>query len=264
MTTREERAPIVLENEGKKIFGIFHKPVVSHKVPVIMVCHGLAGNKIGKYRLYVTLASLLVKAGFAVFRFDFRGSGDSEGEFADTTVTGQLSDALKVLEFLDAHPYVDSSRMGIFGRSFGGTVGIMAAEHFKKIKSLVLWAPMFNGDDWMHMWKLIQSGSLPKQKQMEIMRFEGQQGSYAFFEQFFKIRLDQSIKALDALPLLHIHGQKDDVIPIHQADFFAESRKHALGETKFIRLPDGDHDFLGIADQEMALKNTVEWFQKTL
>jgi uncharacterized protein len=261
---KEERIPIVFENEGQKLFGIFHRPEVSHRVPGVLVCHGLAGHKTGRYRLYVSLAAKLVQQGIAVFRFDFRGAGDSEGEFVDTTVDGQISDALKAFHILEAFPSIDTTRMGLFGRSFGGAVGVMAAQRFNKIKSIALWAPMFNANDWMDKWKSLKEGLMPPSQQKEAMRINGQQGSPHFFEQFFQIELDQPMHDLSTLPLLHIQGEKDDVINIHQAEYFEASRKKASGKSKFIRLPNGDHHFSGEEEQQIALNATIDWFTTTL
>ena len=33
-------------------------------------------------------------AGFVVLRFDFRGSGESEGDFSQVTIEGEISDGL--------------------------------------------------------------------------------------------------------------------------------------------------------------------------
>lgn len=264
MKNFEERLPVVLENEGQKIFGILHLPITHSKVPGILICHGLAGHKTGRYRLYVSLASRLAKEGIATFRFDFRGAGDSEGEFFETTVEGQISDALQALHFLSNHSSIDSKRLGLFGRSFGGAIGILTAAKNCLFKSIVLWAPMFNGNEWLDIWKMAKEGSLPSAKQQEAMRINGQQASVAFFEQFFKINLDHQMDALKTLPFLHIQGEKDDIISIKQADFFKTARQNALGETKFIRFPSGDHHFSGTEEQEKALNATVEWFKRTL
>lgn len=264
MESYEERVPIILENEGQKIFGIFHRPLVPHKVPAVIVCHGLAGHKTGRYRIYVTLAAQLSKVGISVLRIDYRGSGDSEGDFYDTTIEGQISDIEKGLNYLKSQPSVDTERIGLFGRSFGGTLGVISAHRFDHIKSLVLWAPMFNADGWIDKWKIVESGVLPQSKQDELMRINGQQGSPSFFEEFFKLRLDEDIQALDDLPLLHIQGEKDELVDISQSDFFVKYRVKASGLTKFIRLPNGDHDFSGAEEQKIAIEATVDWFKNTL
>ncbi len=102
MKAQEKRECITLKNHDEKIFAIFHQPITlgNEKAPAILICHGFAGQKTGRYRLYVTLAEELAKSGVAVLRLDFRGCGDSEGDFVNTTLAGEVSDALKGLEFL--------------------------------------------------------------------------------------------------------------------------------------------------------------------
>src|ERR1700722_17738329 len=144
----DHRESIVLENQGQKIFGILHRPVIpSDKYPAVLICHGLAGHKTGKYRIYVIFAEMLAKVGIASLRIDFRGSGDSEGDFSDMTLTSEVSDALLSLDFLKTVQDVDADRIGIFGRSIGGTVAFMTVHRdpAKCIKSIATWAPIFDG-----------------------------------------------------------------------------------------------------------------------
>lgn len=113
----ELREAITLENNGEKIFGILHRPLHASHVPAVVICPGFAGNKCGKFRMFVTLGKELAKQGIAVLRFDYRGAGDSEGEFRDITLEGKISDTLKCLNFLADDPQIDSSRLGLLGRS---------------------------------------------------------------------------------------------------------------------------------------------------
>src|SRR5262245_53155 len=118
ISPHEDRQPITLFSGNQKLFGILHLPLTETKVPAVLFCHGRGGNKSGKFRFYVELAELLTKAGIAALRVDFRGSGDSEGNFSDTTCTSQLDDARLAANFLCVHPAIDSSRFGLLGRSF--------------------------------------------------------------------------------------------------------------------------------------------------
>ena len=127
---------VEFEVEGKQIFAILHRPIVQkhHTVPAVLMCHGLAGNKTGRFRIYVNLARELSKAGIATLRVDFRGCGDSEGDFIDSTVHGFIEDALKSLDVLSHSKGIDQERIGIFGRSFGAAIAIITAAKFQKIK----------------------------------------------------------------------------------------------------------------------------------
>lgn len=262
----EQRECVILENCGEKIFGVMHRPlkISLPTYPALLMCHGLGGHKTGKYRLYVNLASKLSELGIASLRIDFRGSGDSEGNFADMTLEGEVSDALKGLEFLKHDPKIDSSSIGLFGRSVGGTVALMAARRFGAIKSLAIWAPLFNGDQWIDKWNLLHSAELSEEHRLMMMRINGQVPGYEFFKQLFNIRMEEEIKELDKTPLLHIHGELDNVIDIDHADKYAQQRQHSKGKTKFIRLPRSDHDFSHPQEQQLAINETCQWFEQTL
>jgi len=263
----DNRESIVLENYGQKIFGILHRPLKqSKKYPVVLICHGLAGHKVGKYRIYVILAELLAKIGIASFRIDFRGSGDSEGDFGDMTIEGEVSDALIALEYLKKVPDMDPDRIGIFGRSMGGTVALLAthSDVAKIIKSIVIWAPIFDGHQWLEKWKTVHKGDLKEEDQKAMMRINGQIPGFEFFKQLFDMKMIDELKTLDTLPFLHIHGEQDAQVSIEHANRFVKYRGQSKGKTKFIRLPHSDHDFSHPQEQEQALTETCVWFQHTL
>lgn len=264
MSKFEERESIILENQGEKIFGVIHRPVVEGKVPAVVFCHGFGGNKAGKYRLYVRLAQHLAQAGILAFRFDFRGSGDSEGDFADMTLDGEVSDAKIVLDYLLRDPQVDVNRIGIFGRSLGGVVAVILASAFGKAKSLALWAPAFNGKQWQDKWVKAQDPNTSAQHRLELQKFNGYFTNEKFLRQFFALKIEKDLMSLNALPLLHIHGEKDDQVNILHADEYSNCRRQALAQTKMIRLPNSDHDFSDLQEQALAIEETWKWFIETL
>lgn len=132
--------PVVLENLGQQMIGMLHLPEVPGPVPAVAIYHGFTGTKIEPHRIFVKMARALNALGIAAVRFDFRGSGDSEGDFADMTVTGEISDAVKILDFLAGLPEVDASRLGILGLSMGGAVAATVAGIDERVKSLTLWS----------------------------------------------------------------------------------------------------------------------------
>lgn len=264
MGKTEERESIVLENEGQKIFGIFHRPCSEGPFPTVLMCHGLAGHKTGKYRLYVLLAEMLSKQGIASLRIDFRGSGDSEGSFSDMTLESEVSDAITALNYLRKRPDVDKSRIGIFGRSVGGTVALMTATKSGPIKSLATWAPLFDGDQWASQWDFLHSPELSEEDRYEMMKINGQVPGVSFFKELFSIRMDDHLKELAKIPLLHIHGEQDDVVTTQHADRYVKARDGVLSQNKFIRLQNSDHDFSHTKEQLVALEETSNWFLNTL
>lgn len=264
MIKSETRECVVLENFGQKIFGVLHRPLHVKNYPAVLMCHGLAGHKTGKYRVYVHLAKKLAEAGIASLRIDFRGSGDSEGDFADMTLDGEVSDALKGLEFLQKDSHLDHSRIGLFGRSVGGIVALMTARRHGGIKSLGTWAPLFDATQWQDKWEILHSTELTPEHRHRMMSINGQIPGYDFLKQLFSMRMDEELKALENAPLLHIQGELDNIVNIEHANRYLQQRQHAKGKNKFIRLPASDHDFSDPKEQLIALDETCKWFVDTL
>lgn len=260
----EERDPIVLHNQGQKIFGVMHRPATIAKTPAVLMCHGLGGHKVGKGRIYVQLAERLSAAGISSLRIDFRGSGDSEGAFSDMTIESEVSDAMVALTALKNDPRIDKERIAIFGRSFGGVVAVLAAQRMAMIRSLALWAPVFSSDQWKEKWQQLHANSGNAAQPSHIMDIEGLQPGYPFFKQLFALKLSESLHELSKVPLLHIHGEQDAIVNLTHADKYKDVRLHASGESHFKRLPKTDHDFLDRSEREQALEATIDWFKKTL
>ncbi len=256
MSKSEVRESVVLINENEKIFAIFHKPITENKFPAILVCHGFAGQKTGRYRLYVTLAEELSRQGIGVLRIDFRGCGDSEGNFFETTLLGEVSDALKGLEFLKNHPQVDSERLGIFGRSLGGAIAILAAKQFKTIKALSLFVPMFSAESWQNKLDVLNL------KQKIVMN--GQEIGRIFLKQLFEMRLEDEIETLKNIPLLHINAKKDQVIGFEHVQKYKLARANATAKTEFVDLENSDHDFSDEEERSEAIQKAVDWFKSLL
>lgn len=264
MNKFEVRESVVLENEGQKIFGIFHRPISKGPHPTVLMCHGLAGHKTGRFRLYVHLAERLSKLGIASLRIDFRGSGDSEGHFSDATIGSEVSDAVLALNHLRESPYVDPRRIGIFGRSVGGTVALITAQKAGPVKSLAIWAPLYDGEQWESMWEFLHSPKVDEETRLEKMKVNGQVPGDKFFHELFAMRMEDHLKDLAEIPLLHIHGDKDLIVTTTHADRYVKARKEVKGKNKFIRLPHSDHDFSHTKEQLIALEETASWFSKTL
>ena len=255
MHKTEERDFFVVENEGQKIFGVLHRPLTNALSPLVIFCHGLAGHKSGSFRSYVALAQRLAEAGITALRFDFRGSGDSEGEFSEVTTESEVSDLMKIFTFVLQDTRIDPNRIGLFGRSFGGLVAIRAAAQHMHVKSLALWAPMYDAEQWRGLWKGPQD--LP-------FLINGQLPSKKLFDSFFAMKLTPEFEKISHIPLLHIHGDSDGVVSLLHADQYKQARSFAKAQNHFVILEKGDHDFSERKGREEAMKTTIDWFKQTL
>lgn len=262
----EIRESVTLKNKSQKIFGILHLPVKVAKAPAVIFCHGLGGDKSGRHRLYVKVAEGLAKIGIASLRIDFRGAGDSEGYFQDMTVESQVSDVLIALEFLKSHPKILHDKIGYFGRSFGGVIALMAAERSGVAASIVVWAPLFDGEQWRKRWNLINGGqdTLSEDEKYELMNVNGDTPGMELYTQLFELKTEALMEKLWEVPFLHIYGEKDSVINPKHAERYEKHRKKARAKSKFIRYPETDHDFTHPKEQIQAVEETLKWFNKTL
>lgn len=259
----ENRDWVSFENESAKLFGIIHRPLlVVGKKPAIVFCHGFEGNKCGRHRAYVTLAQEFSKKGFISLRFDYRGSGDSEGEFKDVTLEGEVSDTLKAIDLLSKDEQVDPKRICLFGRSLGSVIAIQAAARHQSIKSIALWAPIYSTIFWKELWNASQNNSLTEVQAKAMERLH-KIPNKTFLSQFFNVDIGKELELLASIPLLLIHGEKDPIVAIQQSEMYHKARQDVEGATSFIRLPNTEHDFSHQVEQKMAMEKTCDWFEKT-
>lgn len=83
--------------------------------------------------LFKQLAEHLASSGFVVLRMDKRGFGKSSGAVdraeGNYTTYDLAKDIMSALDFLDTHPSIDTSKVGVIGHSEGGLIAaIVAAE----------------------------------------------------------------------------------------------------------------------------------------
>jgi exosortase A-associated hydrolase 1 len=70
--------PVTFDCNGESLVGIVHQPEPSFKRGVVIVVGG-PQYRVGSHRQFVLLARTFASNGYPVFRYDYRGMGDSEG-----------------------------------------------------------------------------------------------------------------------------------------------------------------------------------------
>jgi len=70
--------PVVFECEGDALVGIASVPPAPKSVGVLIIVGG-PQYRVGSHRMFALLARTLAEQGYAAFRFDYRGMGDSSG-----------------------------------------------------------------------------------------------------------------------------------------------------------------------------------------
>lgn len=133
------------QSDGLKIYALLTVPKGNKPAtgwPVIIFNHGFIPPQI--YRTterYVAYVDAIASSGYIVFKPDYRGHGNSEGQATggygspDYTV-----DVLNALASLKKYPGADPNRIGMWGHSMGGQVTLRAAVVSRDIKAEVIWS----------------------------------------------------------------------------------------------------------------------------
>ena len=75
------RQPVTFVNRrGERLVGILHPPASGASDRAVLLLSPGVKTRVAPHRLYNRLADAIVQQGCWVFRFDFYGLGDSEGE----------------------------------------------------------------------------------------------------------------------------------------------------------------------------------------
>ena len=139
--------PLFFGTEPNRLFGVYHEP---HQPPgrtPFVFCHPFGEEKLWAHRVFVNFARTLARAGRPVLRFDYRGSGDSSGEFRDSTLTSMQDDiGLAIGEVLRR---TGGSRVSLLGLRLGASVASLVASHRRDVDELVMWAPIVSGSSYL-------------------------------------------------------------------------------------------------------------------
>lgn len=145
-----EGQEVAFTHQGMNMVGDLYVPKTNKKMPVVIFLNGFAGDR---KELLVTdsteyiwerVSRILAEQGFAALRVDFRGSGDSDGDFTMASFTTQIEDCIAMLEFISTklRKRVDWKNIGLIGFSQGGLVAACTAARDDRVDSLCLWSPV--------------------------------------------------------------------------------------------------------------------------
>lgn len=251
----ENRSQVTLISNGSKVFGVLHLPTIAQteRVPAVLFCHGFGGNKSGRFRLSVKQAERLAEKGIASLRVDFRGCGDSEGDFNEITVESQLEDAKIGADYLLNHPSIDYTRFGLLGRSLGGCLATYLASSLPHVKALALWAPVFDSTPWIAQYKTTNAP----------VRFFGEVLSQECITQLTTLSAKESLVSVATMPLFIAHGGQDERLGMYHYEQYLSNRQ-TIGLVEALFLPQSDHEFSNVDEQSVLLDATSSWFIKNL
>jgi dienelactone hydrolase len=251
----EDKVFIYNQNH-QKLLGLRARPErPGNSSPAVILVHGFGYYK-EEDGMYDDIARLLVEADMIVYRFDFTGCGESEGDYSLITFTDLVDDFNRILEFVKSEPMVDVKRIGVVGQSMGGPV-VLAAK--AQVQALVLLGAFHDVPDLIskHMGKGYNPNGISIRKHADgtktVMRPQ--------FWQNLKINppnLLKKVKNMDR-PALFVWGTNDSIVPNGQVKELYE-KYGGLKTMKYIE--DADHGYEPKRQQLYPI--IIEWFKHYL
>jgi len=144
-----ERLVSFYTGPGLKLSGILDLPDNCRrgtKRPGIILCHAGTGTK---ETFLPEVSRWLVKKGYAILRFDYRGFGQSEGPKHRLIPSEQVEDIRNAITCMQLQPEVDSELIGLWGPSSGGANVSYTSGIDPRVKCMVSISGMGDMGRWL-------------------------------------------------------------------------------------------------------------------
>ncbi|MGN7477916.1 S9 family peptidase [Solibacillus silvestris] len=247
--------------DGITVHGWIMKPahyVEGEKYPFIVEVHG------GPHTLYANTffheMQLLAAKGYGVLYVNPRGSHGYSQEFVDGVRgnygDGDYEDIMAGVDYvLQNYKWIDETRLGITGGSYGGFMTNWVVGHTNRFKAAVTQRSISN---WISFYGVSDIGYYFSEWQM-----------LADMKDVEKLWHHSPLKYAENVetPLLILHSERDFRCPIEQAEQLYITLKRMGKEVDFVRFPECDHNLsrTGIPSLRLErLEQITGWFEKYL
>lgn len=264
-------------SEGNKIYGLLTIPLGDPPeggYKAIVFNHGYippaAYQTTERYNTYV---DVLARNGFVVFKIDYRGHGESEGEPTGTYFSPAYTiDAIAALKSLQKLDIVDPQGIGMWGHSMAGNLVLRAMLIEPDIQAGVIWAgAVYSYEDFLQYGIEDYSYQPPPTPESEddpdirrrsraILETHGRPDLRNKYWQ--AVSLTENIQYLDRPLQLH-HAENDSVVNPAYSFNLVEVLKKAGKEYELYTYEGGGHNLISpYFDQ--AMLRTVNFFRENL
>lgn len=239
-------SPCYFDSENE-LFGILEE--VEDRESVVLFLHGFGGSHLGPHYSYANLSDRLRGEGYSSFRFDFYGSGNSEGEFFDQDIYTMLEDAEEAIEYLEEEKEFRS--MHLVGHSRGGNVAMMLSEE-RSFESITTWATVY---DYSDLWT---KTSLEASRENDAIRTYGFRYPVDALRELDEMEFGDLMSEIEE-PTLIAHGWKDLLVPFNHAEYLYEK---ANEPKELLGLKYSNHIFSNPDDRSKLLEKTLSWIKQ--
>jgi dipeptidyl aminopeptidase/acylaminoacyl peptidase len=264
LADRELSSPQSFMYNGAKdwpVQGWIMKPVdyeEGKKYPLIVEIHGGPHTMYGN--TFFHEFQVLASKGYAVLYVNPRGSHGYGQEFVDAVRGdyggGDYEDIMTAVEYaLKEFPFIDETRLGVTGGSYGGFMTNWIIGQSDKFKAAATQRSISN---WISFYGVSDIGYYFSEWQI--------QSDLGDFETLWKHSPLAYVKNMNT-PLLILHSEKDYRCPIEQAEQLFIALKREKKDVRFVRFPESNHNLSRTGKpslREARLQEIVDWFAEHL
>lgn len=202
-----------------------------------------------------TISHTLAAEGIAVFRFDFTGLGESEGDFADTNFSSNVADLVAAADYL-AQSY--TAPQLLVGHSLGGAAVLQAAAKIETVTAVATIAAPCQPQHVTHLlqdaWEEIEAtGEATVKLAGRTFTIKKQ-----FLDDLAEQRMNDVIRTLERA-LIIFHSPVDATVGIDNAAHIFQTAKHPKS---FVSLDQADHLLSNKADATFVADVLAAWVHK--
>jgi len=230
-------------------------PAAGTRHPLIVMLHG--GPHAQQGAAFNARAQVYAARGWASLQVNYRGSTGYGQKLADAIFADQNGgEARDVLAAVDAalarHAWLDPERIGVEGGSYGGQLVnwlVTQGERFRAgvstsgISNLV----SFNYTAYYHDYLAVEYGAYPHEGDL--------------MDRLWQRSPLRSVAAVRT-PVLLLHGENDNDVPVMEAEQFYIALHEVGVPTALVRYPREGHGLRETGHQVDALRRSIEWYER--